>query len=260
MFDVDHFLKWLAVNTAIDNWDTYGAMAHNYYLYGDPRQKGRLQWIPWDNNMAFGINPMGGPPGRIGGPGRGSASGRRSGRSGARPPGRSRFVLVPTRPAPADPPPFMAAMMGGRDLLHRTAGERWPLMQKIMADEVYAARYRTLLAQALQGAFEYETFARRARQLHALVAPYVSGPQGERPTHTTLSSPGSIRASRGRARRTARVSCASVRRISERRWRNRPDVLLADEVRQIAVVLVADVFQQLVVGDQLELLGHRPRP
>ena len=71
VFDVDHFLRWLAVNTAIDNWDTYGAMAHNYYLYGDPRQKGRLQWIPWDNNMAFGINPMAGPPGRIGGPGRG---------------------------------------------------------------------------------------------------------------------------------------------------------------------------------------------
>ena len=84
----------------------------------------------------------------------------------------------------------MTAMMGGRDLLHRNAGERWPLLQKIMADEVYAARYRTLLAQALQGAFEYQTFARRARQLHAMVAPYVvSGPQGERPSHTTLSSP-----------------------------------------------------------------------
>ena len=171
VFDVDHFLKWLAVNTAIDNWDTYGAMAHNYYLYGDPKQKGRLQWIPWDNNMAFGINPMGGQPGRGGGPGRGLAG---------PPPGGA---------APAGPPPFMAAMMGGRDLLHRNPGERWPLLQKIMGDEVYAARYRTHLTQALQGAFEYETFARRARQLHAMVAPYVSGPQGERPTHTTLSSP-----------------------------------------------------------------------
>ena len=83
----------------------------------------------------------------------------------------------------------MAAMMGGRDLLHRNPGERWPLLQKIMGDEVYAARYHAHLTQALQGAFEYETFARRARQLHAMVAPYVSGPQGERPTHTTLSSP-----------------------------------------------------------------------
>ena len=79
VFDVDHFLKWLAVNTAIDNWDTYGAMAHNYYLYGDPKQKGRLQWIPWDNNMAFGINPMGG---RLGAPAGPAASGRRAARGG----------------------------------------------------------------------------------------------------------------------------------------------------------------------------------
>ena len=169
VFDVDHFLRWLAVNTAIDNWDTYGAMAHNYYLYGDPKQRGRLQWIPWDNNMAFGVSPMGGPPGRAGGPGRGP---------GGPPPGG----------APPGPPPFMAQMMGNRDLLHRNAAERWPLLRHVMADEVYAARYRVHLAQALQGAFEYERFARRARQLHSLVASSVTGPQGERPTHTTLSS------------------------------------------------------------------------
>ena len=190
VFDVDHFLKWLAVNTAIDNWDTYGAMAHNYYLYGDPRQKGRLQWIPWDNNMAFGINPMGGPPGRIGGPGRGlPPPGGAPGGPVLGRPGGPAFGPGADAPGAGGPPPFMAAMMGGRDLLHRNAGERWPLIQKMMADDVYAARYRTLLAQALQGAFELETFARRARQLHALVAPYVSGPQGERPSHTTLSSP-----------------------------------------------------------------------
>lgn len=47
-FDVDHFLKWLAVNTTMTNWDTYGAMAHNYYLYNHPANK--LTWIPWDNN------------------------------------------------------------------------------------------------------------------------------------------------------------------------------------------------------------------
>lgn len=47
-FNVNHFLKWLAVNTTITNWDTYGAMAHNYYLYNHPVNK--LTWIPWDNN------------------------------------------------------------------------------------------------------------------------------------------------------------------------------------------------------------------
>jgi spore coat protein H len=50
-FNVDHFIKWLAVNTTMLNWDTYGTMAHNYYLYNDP-QRG-LTWIPWDNNEAM---------------------------------------------------------------------------------------------------------------------------------------------------------------------------------------------------------------
>jgi spore coat protein H len=52
VFDVDGFLNWLAVNTVIQNWDTYGSMQHNYYLYRDPTTD-LLTWIPWDNNEAF---------------------------------------------------------------------------------------------------------------------------------------------------------------------------------------------------------------
>lgn len=55
VFDVDTFLNWLAVNTVIQNWDTYGVMQHNYYLYNDP-ETGRLVWIPWDNNESFKSN------------------------------------------------------------------------------------------------------------------------------------------------------------------------------------------------------------
>ena len=51
IFDVDHFMKWLAINTAMQNWDTYGRMAHNYYLYNDPANG--LTWIPWDNNESL---------------------------------------------------------------------------------------------------------------------------------------------------------------------------------------------------------------
>lgn len=50
-FNVDHFLKFLAVNNTIVNWDTYGAMAHNYYLYQAPTKK--LTWIPWDHNESM---------------------------------------------------------------------------------------------------------------------------------------------------------------------------------------------------------------
>lgn len=52
VFDVDTFLNWLAVNTLVQNWDTYGGMNHNYYLYNNP-ETGQLVWIPWDNNEAL---------------------------------------------------------------------------------------------------------------------------------------------------------------------------------------------------------------
>ena len=52
VFDVDTFLRWLAVNTVIQNWDTYGVMSHNYFLYTDPAD-GLITWIPWDNNHAM---------------------------------------------------------------------------------------------------------------------------------------------------------------------------------------------------------------
>lgn len=54
VFNVDHFIKWLAVNTTMVNWDTYGAMAHNHYLYNHSSKK--LTWIPWDNNEALTSN------------------------------------------------------------------------------------------------------------------------------------------------------------------------------------------------------------
>ncbi len=52
VFNADGFMQWLAVNTVIQNWDTYGTMSHNFYLYHDP-MTGQLAWIPWDNNEAL---------------------------------------------------------------------------------------------------------------------------------------------------------------------------------------------------------------
>jgi spore coat protein H len=52
--NMDHFVKWLAVNTTMVSWDTYGAMAHNHYLYNHSSKK--LMWIPWDNNEALTSN------------------------------------------------------------------------------------------------------------------------------------------------------------------------------------------------------------
>ena len=60
VFDVNGFLNYLAVNTVIQNWDTYGRMTHNYYLYGNPDNNNKLTWIPWDNNESLQFGKMGG--------------------------------------------------------------------------------------------------------------------------------------------------------------------------------------------------------
>jgi spore coat protein H len=59
LLDVDRFLKWLAANIAMQNWDTYGISPHNYYLYHHPWD-GLIHWIPWDNNEALKEGKRGG--------------------------------------------------------------------------------------------------------------------------------------------------------------------------------------------------------
>jgi spore coat protein H len=59
IFDTDVFLKYLAVNTVVQNWDTYGRMTHNYYLYNNS-DTGKLTWVPWDNNEALQDGKQGG--------------------------------------------------------------------------------------------------------------------------------------------------------------------------------------------------------
>jgi len=59
IFDTDVFLQYLAVNTVAQNWDTYGRMTHNYYLYVAPSTQ-KLTWIPWDNNEALQAGKRGG--------------------------------------------------------------------------------------------------------------------------------------------------------------------------------------------------------
>ena len=52
-FDVQGYLRFLAGNQIMQNWDTYGWAPHNFYLYGQPEYGGRLTWIPWDLNESL---------------------------------------------------------------------------------------------------------------------------------------------------------------------------------------------------------------
>jgi spore coat protein H len=53
VLDVDGALTWLAVDSLAGNWDGYGQMTHNYYLYADPAQDGRFAFVPWDFNEGY---------------------------------------------------------------------------------------------------------------------------------------------------------------------------------------------------------------
>jgi spore coat protein H len=146
-FDVELFLTWLAVNTTIVNWDSYGGMAHNYYLYGSESDP-RLRWIPWDHNLSMTAGGIGGGPPSAG--------------------AESQDAAV--------------------EVFHENVGSEWPLIQRLLADPVYFERYRDRLQHALGGLFAEDAAAQRLRELHELVRPHVVGSDGERPSHTTISS------------------------------------------------------------------------
>ncbi len=57
IFEVDLFLKYLAANTIIQNWDAYGKSSQNYYLYQIPATK-KIVFIPWDLSESFEIQTL----------------------------------------------------------------------------------------------------------------------------------------------------------------------------------------------------------
>jgi len=59
IFDVDLFLKTLAIDVATNNWDSYLQHGRNYYIYEDT-DTGIFSWIPWDYNFALGGSLGGG--------------------------------------------------------------------------------------------------------------------------------------------------------------------------------------------------------
>jgi spore coat protein H len=143
-FDVNGFLRWLALNTLVGNFDAYGGLsAHNYYLYGSPRHRDRLFWMAWDHDLALSGNTLG-----------------NVGNTGA-----------------------------GLDLfLDRTAAN-WPLIRFLLDDAVNRSAYRGHVIELLKTVFEPSKVIARMRAENALIAPYVTGPEGEEPSHTFLTNP-----------------------------------------------------------------------
>ncbi len=55
VFNVDAFLRYMAVVDATMNWDVYPYTGNNFYLFHHPGS-GRFEWIPWD--LTWGDNPQ----------------------------------------------------------------------------------------------------------------------------------------------------------------------------------------------------------
>jgi hypothetical protein len=53
-FDVDLFLRYLAMGIYINNLDDYRFLANNYYLYFNTN--GKLEFIPYDFDISLGTN------------------------------------------------------------------------------------------------------------------------------------------------------------------------------------------------------------
>jgi len=149
-FAASSFLRWLALNTIIGNTDTYGGFSpHNYWLYGSPRHRDRLFFIPWDHDLSLNAGGPGG--GGFGGAGGGANT--------------------------------------GLDLFHDRVNASWPLIRYLMDDPVYRATYRGYVEEMLNTVFEPSAVTARLQAEYARIAPYVVGPEGEVPERSFVQSP-----------------------------------------------------------------------
>ena len=148
-FHVNAFLRWLALNTILGNADAY--TSGNGYLYGSPRHRDRLFWIPWDNDttMQSGVRRGGDPV-----------------------------------PDAGDPRPDVSL-----DLFHDRVASNMPLIRFVMDDAVYRAAYRIHVADLLATVFEPSRLSATIRSEHARIARYVIGDEGEDPSRSFAGTP-----------------------------------------------------------------------
>ncbi|MBN1772195.1 MAG: CotH kinase family protein [Deltaproteobacteria bacterium] len=148
---VDRFLRALALNQVMMNWDSYGCMHHNYYVYADPLDAGRFVWIPWDLNEAMLDRE----------------------RSGCPAPGSVLLDEI-VHPDPTADPPVDAD---------------WPLIALLLADPDYCRTYCNELQAALHGAFVAEPLVARMRRYHVRIRPWVVGPEATEEWPYTNTTP-----------------------------------------------------------------------
>jgi spore coat protein CotH len=148
--DMDLYLKYLAANTTMRNWDTYGRMTHNCYLYNDPSSN-KLVWIPWDNNETFSDGPSGGGGGNMGAL-------------------DFDFNNLETTPTSS------------------SGDVTWPMISYIYDDATYKAQYDAYIDEFITSSFTVANMSARFNDAHDLIEQYVTGSDGETSGYTSISS------------------------------------------------------------------------
>ncbi|WP_392391826.1 CotH kinase family protein [Paenibacillus antibioticophila] len=176
VLDVEESLKYIALNVATNNMDSYiGQNKQNYYLYEDD---GIFSILPWDYNMAFG-GLGGGMPGGMGGFGGFGNRGGNEDESTPEPPGGG--STDSTDPAGQSEPQETAAPAFGRasgsslliDEPTQGAVADRPLVAKLLEVQEYKELYHSILQEAVDGYLSNDTFTARVNELAAMISPYV---------------------------------------------------------------------------------------
>lgn len=163
-FNIDHFIKWLAVNNTIVNWDTYGALPHNFYLYNSPTQK--LTWIPWDHDLSLGVKME-----MMGGMGRTPPEGFKM-PEGFKP------------PMGGGMPPFGK----GIELSLKGVNKNWILIKAVADDEVYYAKYKQFVKDFTENIFTTAKMNIIFDKNRQLIKPFVMGKERETAPYSNLKN------------------------------------------------------------------------
>jgi spore coat protein CotH len=135
VFDVHAFLKTLATNQTMQNWDSYGCMTHNYYVYANPNETtgtSPFVYLPWDLNE--------------------SLTTRDSSTCAA-----------------------SSVMLDEVVNHTITSAREWPLIEYILGNATYRADYKKALQAVLDNAFVADTAKAQMQADHDLILPYLDG-------------------------------------------------------------------------------------
>ena len=152
--DVDQFLRFIAVNAFISNWDSYLNGGHNFYLYLDPNDD-RFRFIPWDQDLSMQSGRGGRAVFRVVQPNGVGVAGGTVVLNG------NTFVAGAPVPGASSP-----VAMPGSDMLS-PANPNQLLIYWLLDDPAVAARYRAIIRELSATAFSPTELAKLMDALEA---------------------------------------------------------------------------------------------